>query len=48
MTQQTLMTIPVKEETYTLYMSRYFDMKKANPKATHDILMKELLGVSHF
>ncbi len=42
------MTIPVKEETYKLYMSRYFDMKKDNPKATHDILMKKLLGISNF
>jgi hypothetical protein len=42
---QYVLHIPVKKETYDLYISRYEEMKGRSRKATHDDLMKSLLGL---
>ena len=44
MAEQYILHIPVKEGTYNLYMARYYELKKQNPKSTHDDLLKALLG----
>ena len=46
MSEQYILHLPVKKETYDLYMSRYADAKKDNRNLTHDTLMKKLLGMS--
>lgn len=45
MSQQYTLHIPVDEVSYNLYMSRYYEMKKQNPKASHKDLMRKLLGM---
>lgn len=42
---QWVLHIGVKKETYDLYMSRYQDLKGKDRRATHDDLMKSLLGM---
>ncbi len=44
MGNQFILHIPVKKEIYDLYQSRYHDLKAKNNKATHNDLMKALLG----
>jgi hypothetical protein len=44
MAEQYILHVPVKENTHKLYMERYYELKRHNPKATHDELMKTLLG----
>jgi hypothetical protein len=42
---QYVLHIPVKKETYDLYMARYAEAKGKSRKATHDDVMKQLLGL---
>ena len=46
MTKQNVLHLPVHEVTYDLYMARYSELKQKNPKATHDDLLRSLLGLS--
>ena len=43
---QYVLHIAVKEETYNLYQRRYQELKGKDRKATHDDLMKHLLGMN--
>ncbi len=38
------MHIPVKKETEELYRQRYLELKRNDKRATHDQLMRNLLG----
>jgi|ACXJ01.1.fsa_nt_gi hypothetical protein len=42
---QYVLHLSVKKETYDLYMKRYEEIKGKDRKATHDDLMKSLLGM---
>ena len=44
-TPQYVLHIAVKKETYDLYMRRYEEIKGKDRRATHDDLMKSLLGM---
>ncbi len=44
MSSQNILHVPVREETYNLYMQRYRELKMKDGHATHDTLMKSLLG----
>jgi hypothetical protein len=46
MSEQYILHLPVKEETYNLYMARYNELKQKNRKGTHDDLLKSLLGLA--
>lgn len=48
MSSQYIAHLPLKEDTYDLYMARYQEMKRNNKKATHDDLMRKLLGMLSF
>jgi hypothetical protein len=45
MGKQYIINISVKENTYNLYYSKYNEIKRQNPGATHDDLLKALLGL---
>jgi len=44
-TPQYVLHIAVKKETYDLYMNRYQELKGKDRKATHDDLMRSLMGM---
>lgn len=46
MSKQYILHIPVDETVYDLYFARYNEMKRNNPKAKHNDLMRRLLGMS--